>query len=65
MTARARAPRVADLNWADTLPDNFEATIDAACADAVSEFRKALGRTDGTRSGLVAKWSAEFERVAS
>lgn len=66
MTApRARAPKVTDLNWSQTLPSNFDATIDAACADAISAFTKAAGRTDGERSRLVAVWTAEILRVAS
>lgn len=65
MTHRARAPKVGSIRWADTLPSNFESTVEAAVADCISSFRKTVGLVDGTRSAQVAEWAAELERVAS
>lgn len=64
MTAtQARWPEApADIRTL-THSDAFDATCEVVIAQAVSDFRKTLGRTDGTRSAQVVRWTAEFAAV--
>lgn len=61
--ARARAPKVSDIRWEDTLPDNLDAIIDVAVFAAISDFQRTTRLDDGTRSAQVIAWADEFARI--
>ncbi len=44
--------------------DQFDAAVEAAVFAAVLDFRRTVGRVDGTRSSQILDWAAELERVA-